>query len=222
MSHLSISAVRADALFASALQPSAEPSVIQVRQAIARGHRPVRRPRLLGPRRAGLRRPPGHRRHPDALGTHSGHRHLRRFTATTGACRAGAPVPGALHLPCRVSHGRRHADRAARSVRSARRSSRSAASTRETGEPGVALGGWPGDGVAGCLGHLVELTGPARRVVSLVPSLTEAVAVSAPGQVMGATDWCTQPAGLAVTPGQGDEESRTGGDHRPGARPCDR
>ena len=35
MSHLSISAVRADALFASALQPSAEPSVMQIRQAIA-------------------------------------------------------------------------------------------------------------------------------------------------------------------------------------------
>lgn len=35
MSHLSISAVRADALFASAWQPSAEPSVMQVRQAIA-------------------------------------------------------------------------------------------------------------------------------------------------------------------------------------------
>ena len=35
MSHLSISAVRAVALFASALQPSAEPSVMQIRQAIA-------------------------------------------------------------------------------------------------------------------------------------------------------------------------------------------
>jgi hypothetical protein len=35
MSHLSISAVRADALFASALQPSAGPSVMQIRQAIA-------------------------------------------------------------------------------------------------------------------------------------------------------------------------------------------
>lgn len=35
MSHLSISAVRADALFASALQHSAEPSVTQIRQAIA-------------------------------------------------------------------------------------------------------------------------------------------------------------------------------------------
>jgi len=49
------------------------------------------------------------------------------------------------------------------------------------------------------LGHPVELTGPARRVVSLVPSLTETVAVSAPGLLVGATDWCTHPADLAVT-----------------------
>ncbi|MFD5624528.1 helical backbone metal receptor [Streptomyces yangpuensis] len=35
-----------------------------------------------------------------------------------------------------------------------------------------------------------------RRVVSLVPSLTEAVAVSAPGLLVGATDWCTHPADL--------------------------
>ncbi|WP_309054279.1 helical backbone metal receptor [Streptomyces sp.] len=36
------------------------------------------------------------------------------------------------------------------------------------------------------------------RVVSLVPSLTEAVAVSAPGVLVGATDWCVRPAGLDV------------------------
>ncbi|MHC3472025.1 helical backbone metal receptor [Streptomyces sp. 7R007] len=36
------------------------------------------------------------------------------------------------------------------------------------------------------------------RVVSLVPSLTEAVAVSAPGALVGATDWCTHPPGLDV------------------------
>jgi ABC-type Fe3+-hydroxamate transport system substrate-binding protein len=36
------------------------------------------------------------------------------------------------------------------------------------------------------------------RVVSLVPSLTEAVAVSAPGILVGATDYCTHPAGLDV------------------------
>ncbi|MFG2711556.1 helical backbone metal receptor [Streptomyces goshikiensis] len=33
-----------------------------------------------------------------------------------------------------------------------------------------------------------------KRVVSLVPSLTEAVAVSAPGLLVGVTDWCTHPA----------------------------
>jgi ABC-type hemin transport system substrate-binding protein len=49
------------------------------------------------------------------------------------------------------------------------------------------------------LGDPVELPGPVRRVVSLVPSLTEAVARSAPGLLVGATDWCTHPADLAVT-----------------------
>ncbi|MFF3428439.1 helical backbone metal receptor [Streptomyces sp. NPDC002602] len=34
------------------------------------------------------------------------------------------------------------------------------------------------------------------RVVSLVPSLTEAVAVSAPGRLVGVTDWCTHPTDL--------------------------
>ncbi|MEW2129783.1 helical backbone metal receptor [Streptomyces sp. NPDC005435] len=37
------------------------------------------------------------------------------------------------------------------------------------------------------------------RVVSLVPSLTEAVATTLPGVLVGATDWCTHPADLAVT-----------------------
>ncbi len=36
------------------------------------------------------------------------------------------------------------------------------------------------------------------RVVSLVPSLTEAVAVTAPELLTGATDYCTHPAGLDV------------------------
>ena len=39
---------------------------------------------------------------------------------------------------------------------------------------------------------------PVRRVVSLVPSLTEAVAATAPGLLVGATDWCAHPAGLDV------------------------
>ncbi|GHB63904.1 ABC transporter substrate-binding protein [Streptomyces xanthochromogenes] len=36
------------------------------------------------------------------------------------------------------------------------------------------------------------------RVVSLVPSLTEAIAVSGPGLLVGATDWCSHPPGLDV------------------------
>ncbi|MEV0691330.1 helical backbone metal receptor [Streptomyces sp. NPDC050388] len=38
----------------------------------------------------------------------------------------------------------------------------------------------------------------SARIVSLVPSLTEAVALSAPGALVGATDWCTHPADLDV------------------------
>lgn len=41
--------------------------------------------------------------------------------------------------------------------------------------------------------------GPATRVVSLVPSLTEAVAATRPEALVGATDWCTHPADLDVT-----------------------
>ncbi|XUL87001.1 helical backbone metal receptor [Streptomyces galilaeus] len=37
------------------------------------------------------------------------------------------------------------------------------------------------------------------RVVSLVPSLTEAIAVSLPGVLVGATDWCSHPPDLDVT-----------------------
>ncbi|MFI0446180.1 helical backbone metal receptor [Actinomadura sp. 6N118] len=36
------------------------------------------------------------------------------------------------------------------------------------------------------------------RIVSIVPSLTETVAETAPGLLVGATDWCTHPAGLDV------------------------
>ncbi|MGI8675486.1 MAG: helical backbone metal receptor [Nocardioidaceae bacterium] len=38
-----------------------------------------------------------------------------------------------------------------------------------------------------------------RRVVSLVPSLTESIAMTCPEVLVGATDWCTHPADLAVT-----------------------
>lgn len=49
------------------------------------------------------------------------------------------------------------------------------------------------------LGVECPLAAPPRRVVSLVPSLTEAIAVSAPELLVGATDWCSHPAGLQVT-----------------------
>ena len=49
------------------------------------------------------------------------------------------------------------------------------------------------------LGHPVSVRLPARRVVSLVPSLTESVAVTRPDALAGATIWCTHPADLAVT-----------------------
>jgi ABC-type Fe3+-hydroxamate transport system substrate-binding protein len=48
------------------------------------------------------------------------------------------------------------------------------------------------------LGHPVDLVRPARRVVSLVPSLTEAIAATRPDALVGATDWCTHPADLDV------------------------
>jgi ABC-type Fe3+-hydroxamate transport system substrate-binding protein len=48
------------------------------------------------------------------------------------------------------------------------------------------------------LGHPFRLTAPARRVVSLVPSLTESVAATRPEALAGATIWCSHPAGLDV------------------------
>ncbi len=48
------------------------------------------------------------------------------------------------------------------------------------------------------LGTPVPLDLPARRVVSLVPSLTEALVSAEPDAVVGATEWCTHPAGLDV------------------------
>jgi ABC-type Fe3+-hydroxamate transport system substrate-binding protein len=48
------------------------------------------------------------------------------------------------------------------------------------------------------LGHPVRVAGPAARVVSLVPSLTEAIAVTRRQALAGATQWCTHPADLDV------------------------
>jgi ABC-type Fe3+-hydroxamate transport system substrate-binding protein len=44
----------------------------------------------------------------------------------------------------------------------------------------------------------VPVPAVVRRVVSLVPSLTESLAVTAPGLLVGATDWCTHPPDLDV------------------------
>jgi ABC-type Fe3+-hydroxamate transport system substrate-binding protein len=44
----------------------------------------------------------------------------------------------------------------------------------------------------------IPMINAVGRVVSLVPSLTEAVAVTAPGLLVGATDYCTHPADLDV------------------------
>jgi ABC-type Fe3+-hydroxamate transport system substrate-binding protein len=48
------------------------------------------------------------------------------------------------------------------------------------------------------LGEPVSLTRPARRVVSLVPSLSESVAAARADALVGVTDWCTHPPGLDV------------------------
>ncbi|OXM68582.1 MULTISPECIES: helical backbone metal receptor [Amycolatopsis] len=57
------------------------------------------------------------------------------------------------------------------------------------------------------LGADVPLRGVPQRVVSLVPALTEAVEESAPGRIVGATDYCTHPDRLEV--------SRVGGSKYP-------
>ncbi|MCV2463058.1 helical backbone metal receptor [Streptomyces sp. ICN988] len=49
------------------------------------------------------------------------------------------------------------------------------------------------------------------RVVSLVPSLTEAVARTVPGALVGATDWCTHPADLDVVRVGGTKNPKTDG-----------
>lgn len=48
------------------------------------------------------------------------------------------------------------------------------------------------------LGDAVALPGQVRRVVSLVPSLTEAIATTDRSLLVGATDWCSHPPDLDV------------------------
>ncbi|MEO3804236.1 helical backbone metal receptor [Nonomuraea sp. B1E8] len=47
-------------------------------------------------------------------------------------------------------------------------------------------------------GVQVRVPETVRRIVSLVPSLTESVAATVPEALAGATDWCTHPADLDV------------------------
>jgi ABC-type Fe3+-hydroxamate transport system substrate-binding protein len=55
-----------------------------------------------------------------------------------------------------------------------------------------------GDQARDDTGRLVPVPVVVRRVVSLVPSLTETVASLDPGLLAGATSWCSHPADLAV------------------------
>jgi ABC-type Fe3+-hydroxamate transport system substrate-binding protein len=48
------------------------------------------------------------------------------------------------------------------------------------------------------LGFALELATPPVRIVSLVPSLTEALAATCSERLVGATDWCSQPVDLEV------------------------
>ncbi|HEX7659599.1 MAG TPA: helical backbone metal receptor [Pseudonocardiaceae bacterium] len=48
------------------------------------------------------------------------------------------------------------------------------------------------------LGSPVTIGNSPRAVVSLVPSLTESIATTVPDRLVGATDYCTHPAGLSV------------------------
>jgi ABC-type Fe3+-hydroxamate transport system substrate-binding protein len=56
----------------------------------------------------------------------------------------------------------------------------------------------------------VPVPSTVTRVVSLVPSLTESVAVTAPGLLVGATDWCSHPQDLEVTRVRGTKSPDVG------------
>jgi len=52
--------------------------------------------------------------------------------------------------------------------------------------------------IADDLQHRVHPVHPARRIVSLVPSLTEAIASADADALLGITDWCTHPGDLTA------------------------
>ncbi|MEU0089331.1 helical backbone metal receptor [Kribbella sp. NPDC006257] len=49
------------------------------------------------------------------------------------------------------------------------------------------------------VGSVIAMPSEVRRVVSIVPSLTEAIAATRRELLVGATDWCTHPEDLDVT-----------------------
>ena len=58
------------------------------------------------------------------------------------------------------------------------------------------------------LGRRLNLARPPTRIVSLVPSLTEALAATVPELLVGATDFCTHTGGLDPATGPRHEEPR--------------
>ncbi|WCC80333.1 helical backbone metal receptor [Cutibacterium equinum] len=63
------------------------------------------------------------------------------------------------------------------------------------------------------LGAQVPVSGPVRRVVSLVPSITEAIAMTCPDVLVGCTDYCIRPANLEQVVGH--EVARVRGTKNP-------
>src|SRR5450759_240739 len=48
------------------------------------------------------------------------------------------------------------------------------------------------------MGSPADIASSVERIVSLVPSLTEAVAATHRDSLIGVTDWCTHPADLRI------------------------
>ena len=63
-------------------------------------------------------------------------------------------------------------------------------------------------------GYELDMVRQPTRVISLVPSLTEALAATVPEVLVGATDWCTHPSDLDVDRVRGTKNP----DHRAMAR----
>jgi hypothetical protein len=101
--HLSISAARAGALFASPLQRCDEPSARQVRQAIATAIA------AYGVRCCAARVAQGYGEHPETaltrmLGAHGSGQRIQRLPGRAVPRPRTWPLHRALHLPCRVIH----------------------------------------------------------------------------------------------------------------------